>query len=750
MSKRTFIIASAAAAAVICAPRATFADQPDWTQYKETFNVKFSGYAGTSTLTNFPALVRLSAERNGFDYAKCADGADLRFSDADGNLIPHEIDTWNAGGESLVWVQVPELTKTTVIKAYYGYKGAAGTLPAVTATDVWTNGYLAVWHMNAAEGKRSQPDATANGKTVTCPASCASGVQSGVGGKIGLAARCGLAEDKLGGYGISDEGFFNGFSNITVEAWTFRDAGAETLSETGTIVENSRLTGTWAPVWSMYEQKNSEKFGFWLYSDVITGGKWLTAPTTTPTQGEWHYHARRWSGETGVNSRTLDDATVSATDTTVPDKLRTVADSTLCIGSRATHRITVSGATANSPFHGIIDEVRVSNVFHSDDWVRATHDTVASDDFTVYEVDNDWKKYAHKFNISFPGATNDVIENFPVLVKISESSPAGFHYADCLKANGGDLRFADENGTLLPCEIEVWNPEGESLIWVKVPTLSSTTRITAYYGWVFAPKVVATDVWDESFVAVWHMDAASDSLVQRDATANKRNVSLNADYADNIVRGTNGVIGAAADFGHRADGKGNYGRSNSDGAFDGFTTATFEFWTKQEAATPNNSAYIIYCGQANPTVNGYMVYQNNKASTAAAYQNDVNGTSTYVWGGSAATPLDTWNHHAFRYDGVNGTVSYIQNNVSKHAPAATDANKHNIVAVEKDFCIGSFTTIYTPNANYIGTLDEMRISKVARSDAWIIATHDTIAENAAFTHYGAVGDNVNGAVIFFK
>ena len=40
MRKRPFILASAAAAAILCAPRATFAD------YEKEFNVKFAGYAG--------------------------------------------------------------------------------------------------------------------------------------------------------------------------------------------------------------------------------------------------------------------------------------------------------------------------------------------------------------------------------------------------------------------------------------------------------------------------------------------------------------------------------------------------------------------------------------------------------------------------------------------------------------------------------------------------------------------------------
>ena len=65
MRKRTFILASAIAAAILCAPRATFADgEPS---YAKEFNVKFTGYAGSTTLENFPALIRLSKARNNFD-----------------------------------------------------------------------------------------------------------------------------------------------------------------------------------------------------------------------------------------------------------------------------------------------------------------------------------------------------------------------------------------------------------------------------------------------------------------------------------------------------------------------------------------------------------------------------------------------------------------------------------------------------------------------------------------------------------
>ena len=58
----------------------------------------------SGTLSNFPILVRLSAARHrNFNPADCGEnGANLRFALEDGTVLAHEIDTWNADGESLV------------------------------------------------------------------------------------------------------------------------------------------------------------------------------------------------------------------------------------------------------------------------------------------------------------------------------------------------------------------------------------------------------------------------------------------------------------------------------------------------------------------------------------------------------------------------------------------------------------------------------------------------------------------------
>lgn len=125
-----------------------------------------SGYTGTTALENFQALVKLSSANNyGFDYADCEanDGSDLWFTDSSGNVIPHEVDSWTANGDSYIWVKIPEVLPSTdenyptFITMHWGDSTAKET----TSDGVWT-GFAGVWHMNAS-GATTETDASGNG-----------------------------------------------------------------------------------------------------------------------------------------------------------------------------------------------------------------------------------------------------------------------------------------------------------------------------------------------------------------------------------------------------------------------------------------------------------------------------------------------------------------------------------------------------------------------------------------------------------
>ena len=153
-------------AAAICVAAAL----PSWAEAKEA-TLMLAGYTGTTTLTNFQALVKLQEGRFGFSYNDYAakDGTDLWFTDSSGIVIPHEIDTWNDLGDSYVWVRVPEVSGSdTKIVMHWG---AAKTAAQTATENAWKNyndgkgGFAGVWHMKVNLG--DETDAAGNGLTAT-------------------------------------------------------------------------------------------------------------------------------------------------------------------------------------------------------------------------------------------------------------------------------------------------------------------------------------------------------------------------------------------------------------------------------------------------------------------------------------------------------------------------------------------------------------------------------------------------------
>ena len=103
--------------------------------------------------------------------------------------------------------------------------------------------------------------------------------------------------------------------------------------------------------------------------------------------------------------------------------------------------------------------------------------------------------------------------DFPVLVRLPAEASALLQ-----SANGTDLLFTDENDATLPFEVETFNPDGTTFVWVKVPSLSSATRLTVYFGGSANADNDPTAVWSR-YVGVWHFaaDAAGTTTVA-DAT----------------------------------------------------------------------------------------------------------------------------------------------------------------------------------------------------------------------------------------
>jgi hypothetical protein len=182
---------------------------------------------------------------------------------------------------------------------------------------------------------------------------------------------------------------------------------------------------------------------------------------------------------------------------------------------------------------GILDEVRVSRVARSADWILAEHNNQSDpdgfytigieeqDDTDSDPLQNGWT-YRKKLTIDASRVAGD-LTNFPVLINTTDldwkedSQAIPGHVA---QTDGGDIMFTAIDGiTKLDHEIEKYDPAtGELVAWVEVRSLSSTTNtdIYIYYGNTSLAENEnqwnSVGVWDSNFKMVQHLRETSGTL----------------------------------------------------------------------------------------------------------------------------------------------------------------------------------------------------------------------------------------------
>jgi hypothetical protein len=101
----------------------------------------------SATVTDFPLLVRL--HRDNFPFSEAdGEGRDIRFS-AGGKPLSYEIEAWDqAAGAASVWVRIPSIrgNERQEIKLHWGKTGSPSASDGKAVFND-SNGYLGVWHL---------------------------------------------------------------------------------------------------------------------------------------------------------------------------------------------------------------------------------------------------------------------------------------------------------------------------------------------------------------------------------------------------------------------------------------------------------------------------------------------------------------------------------------------------------------------------------------------------------------------------
>jgi YVTN family beta-propeller protein len=298
------------------------------------------------------------------------------------------------------------------------------------------------------------------------------------------------------------------------------------------------------------------------------------------------------------------------------------------------------------------------------------------------------------------------LADFPVLVTLDPASITGFRYID-FASQGTDLRFTDAGNTVvLSHEIETWNTNGASRVWVRIPSLVSNQIIRAFWQNSEAGAPGSATVWDAGFRGVWHL---SDTL--NDSTTNANNGVNTGSVA------TNGIVSGGRFFGGSAfidcGNKASLNLTNNQ--------LTLSAWIKPNAINGNAIISKSYAATHADPYYSWVLY-----TVSSGLHCRIDATSAT----KGTLSLGQWQHTAAVYNGSLVTL-YINGQ-----SAGSFAKSGNLLSTSRNVRIGGRDT--SPLGEYFtGAIDEVRISSVARSADWVRAERDTMA-SSTLCSFGSV------------
>ena len=324
------------------------------------------------------------------------------------------------------------------------------------------------------------------------------------------------------------------------------------------------------------------------------------------------------------------------------------------------------------------------------------------------------------------GQVSDNEVNFPLLVT-EDTLPSEIFDADGSYPalnGGGDVRFSsDEAGnTQLACEIESFITDndpanGKAALWVRVPSLSGSTNTTIYIWYNKSGESQPAEdnaygkenVWDSNFMMVQHMnqtpDGAADEIV--DSTSNDNDGTTSGmDSADQVA----GQIDGSLDF----DGGDDYVVVPTSVSLDTLDDATFSAWVKSDNVALANQ--ILF----NPGASATDRFQLKFTTDYLRLYNDIDDIGTGVNSASFLSS-DTWYYITLTVSGTTwkvyaNTAEKISHDFGKDLFDLNDGFHINIGINE--WGSAPWTQAFS------GLIDEVRISKVARSAGWIATEYN--------------------------
>lgn len=689
-------------------------------------NTKASGAGISGDVHGFPLAVRLHSGNFSFPQAR-KDGQDLRFSKSNGVRLPHEIEYWDAVAcSAVVWVGLDTVKandSTQHIRMFWGKEDAEKDNNWTAIFDT-TAGFGGVWHLNEKPNDfpRIMRDRSAFGRFGTGTNFSSSGWVTAV---LGKGTKFDGTNDhiSLG----TDIPALSTVPAATFSSWVYLPHTNSKKILFGLSKNNGSAT-------------NDSRFAVYLQNQKI------------------HVEARAGDGEALQTSSTVDTVAANTwlhlaavVDYANDSILVYINGAAKALNQLPTFSSTQTSATVSSNgafgsedlgastyLDGRLDEIQLSRVKRNADWVKLAYENERPG-ASILSFGQSYQAWSNNRDIflNTTSAGADIDQNqfdFPVLVRL-DSTHLSFNQ---VRGNAEDLRFSNANGRPLSVSIQSWDSAGGTgLIWVKADTIlgnNSQQYIRMHWGQPQTTAGARTDaVFDTSlgYGGAWHLDenpgGGSDAFKDLTILANHGTTGGSMSLSDRIT----GMVGP----GTRFDGGDDYlNIGDSLSVVSKVEGATISGWIRMDSLPVMERtvvAFSINSSSANKTPRAGLFIENKKLR--------VTGRSEDLVDVSTVTTLDSlsedeWYHVSGLIDYQNDSIRIYVNGEPWTTTGAVcfedSATNSSYSRSNKFAAYGDLAGGYMP-----GALDEVHISRVARSREWLQLTYENQRPGSTFLEW---------------
>ena len=303
-------------------------------------------------------------------------------------------------------------------------------------------------------------------------------------------------------------------------------------------------------------------------------------------------------------------------------------------------------------------------------------------------------------------------------------------------ANGYDIIFVNGGGTLLPFEMvrhgqanTTYDPTtGNAEFHVSVASIADGTKIYMCYGNSAVTTYQGNDggTWDNNYEGVWHLSNGT-GLSPVDSTSNSNNGVLSASNPT----ATAGKVDGAAAF----SGTSQYITIGDAASLHTVGDFSIQAWLKPNSIAGYNGIFSRSSATAMPFP--YDTYLKNSTGVPRIILGNNSGDFTpanfYMLDGNTAVSAGVWTKIDFTKSG--NTVTIYRNGVSD----ATGTNTANLVDSGLASRIGTRESLDTMMN---GSIDEVRLSNIARPAGWIATEYKN--QNSPATFYAVGSETAPG------